>query len=44
MRDDPRGDMILNLSVSTWISFALILFSSWFLLIRNNPNEHKDIK
>ncbi len=32
MRDDPRGDMIMGLSVSTWISFLLILFSSWFLL------------
>lgn len=36
LRDDPRGDTILNLSISTWISFVLLLISSWFLLLKNN--------
>ncbi len=38
MRDDPRGDMILNLSISTWISFGFILLSSWFLLFKKDTD------
>ena len=40
-RDDPRGPLLLRLSISMWISFLLIVISGIFLSRPQKPIEKK---